>query len=248
MRISSTSLGAKQGIRWPPVAQCFDRGLEAPPTRWQPDQWRDACLAGVRLSQRPCAERFRWGGCALLGSTLHKTSVCLAAGRSLAGEFGNSWNGVLHFLCERLCWHEGRIRKSQRESVTAPFLGTAAAKPALASSQSTDAEGSSDAAAVLLTGRDTPPPSSSPLFPSLLSFAAFLLILVLFPALRKRRHDETQAQPDADVWWWGLQETGSLPVFQERTGRGGKRAAQGHFTSDRSLGTMYGSCVFDFVA
>lgn len=83
--------------------------------------------------------------------------------------------------------------------MTAPFLGTAAAKPALASSPSTDAEGSSDAAAVLLTGRDTQPPSSSPLFPSLLSFAAFLLILVLFPALRKRRHDETQAQPDADV-------------------------------------------------
>lgn len=64
--------------------------------------------------------------------------------------------------------------------MTAPFLGTAAAKPALASSQSTDAEGSSDAAAVLLTGRDTPPPSSSPLFPSLFSFAAFFFVCLFY--------------------------------------------------------------------
>lgn len=70
--------------------------------------------------------------------------------------------------------------------MTAPFLGTAAAKPALASSQSTDAEGSSDAAAVLLTGRDTPTPSSSPLFPSLLSFAAFFAYFSVISRLTKK--------------------------------------------------------------
>lgn len=70
--------------------------------------------------------------------------------------------------------------------MTAPFLGTAAAKPALASSLSSDAEGSSDAAAVLLTGRDQQLPLQfSSLNPESSRPRALSLISSYFPPYEK---------------------------------------------------------------